>query len=562
MARFQPKRFEQLLAQGLARVVARAGITDVGDTSIVKHLVAACARMVDEAYYQMTRLRDLFSLDRASGEDLDERVKDYIPSGIKRKAATKAAGSVVFSRTGTTGTVNVPVGTRVRTASSVLFQTTEQAQILNGQTTAVAVAAVAVAAGVAGNVGSGTVVYFESKPAGVDFVTNPSPFTAGTDRETDDALRARVRLYVRGLARSTVAALEGAAQNVVLDSGQSCVFAKAVENQVNLGNVILYIDDGSGTAEAVATIATPAAAVDTATIAQPYNITNGQTLNVEVNGDPQVVTFQGADFAIPGAGTAAEVATRITADLTGATGGVATGNKAKITTDKIGDLATLKVTGGTANGVLGFPTTEVAGIGDTLTAGLDPDDEAVGGEEYLYFSSPPVKDTNPIPVTSSTRGALTRDVHYTLNPASGQLKMTPALAAGELVAAGYTHYTGLIQEVQKVVDGDPLDRLNYPGVRAAGVLVRVLPPTVRLINIEGVLTILEGYDRETVADVANDAVAAYLNSLGISNDVLLAEIIARVMAISGVRNFSLVDPAADVVFLDSELCRAGTMQVQ
>lgn len=94
----------------------------------------------------------------------------------------------------------------------------------------------------------------------------------------------------------------------------------------------------------------------TAGNSENYVLVDGQTLTVKVDGQSsaQTVTFNTADFVDIGAATAEEVAIVITADLTTppATGSGATAPV--ITSDSSG---TIEVTGGTANGALGFPTT-------------------------------------------------------------------------------------------------------------------------------------------------------------------------------------------------------------
>lgn len=87
-----------------------------------------------------------------------------------------------------------------------------------------------------------------------------------------------------------------------------------------------------------------------------YALANGETLTVKVDGQSaeQTVTFETGDFVSIGAATAEEVAAVISADLVSppATGGGTTAPT--ITSDSSG---TIEVTGGTANGALGFPTT-------------------------------------------------------------------------------------------------------------------------------------------------------------------------------------------------------------
>ena len=114
MPRFTPLTQPQILQKMLAKTITRAGISDVGDSSVVKHILAAAARADAEQFFQMVRLLKLFSLDSATGDDLDERAKDVQPATITRLQAQKASGFVVFSRSGTTGTVTWGIRARTR----------------------------------------------------------------------------------------------------------------------------------------------------------------------------------------------------------------------------------------------------------------------------------------------------------------------------------------------------------------------------------------------------------------------------------------------------------------
>lgn len=452
MPKFQPKRDEQIFTQMLARVIARTDMSDVADSSTVRHVLAAAARSDGEIYYQLTLLLQLFSIDTATGDDLDERAKDVQPSILKRRAATKAVGTVVFGRGTTVGTVTIPVGTKVKTPDGVVFSTTAVGSIADGDETSAGVPVLADVAGSSGRVSGNTVTKFVTKPSGVDTVTNPSSFsTGGLDRESDDDFRARIKAFIAGLARSTVGALEAGVIGAQDEqSGRTVLFSRAVEDLARLGFVTLYVDDGSGTAEQT-------------TIAEDENLTFG--------------------FSGPPANT------------------------------------------------------------------------AVGGEETLYLHHYPVKDSIAFTLTSNQRGVLIRNTDYLLNPASGQIEMTPALAPGESITATYTYYTGVIALAQKIVDGDPEDRENFPGLRAAGILVVVRTPQVLLQNVEVTLIVADGFTQGDVADAVRQAIKDYINNLVISGDVVRNELIAQIMAVPGVTNCDVIQPETDITILDDQLAR-------
>lgn len=465
MPKLQLKRHEQILERMISRVVARTDLSDLDDASAVKHLLSAFAREMDDGYFQMTRLTDLFSIDSAAGDDLNERAKDIQPATLTRIGTRRSIGLIVFSRATNTGITDViPTGTAIKTADGAVFNTTQQAQITNTSPEQITghgvgrdsnlVSATAATPGLAGNIAPQVAIKFVSKPPNINEVENPSAFTNGRDEETNDEFRTRLRDFVNALAKSTVQALEFVAigiQDPTPSVDKQVIFSHVFEDPIDRGNVILYVDDGAGTA-----------------------------------------------------------ATRQT---------------------NTAENVTL--------GLLGPPL-----------------DSAVGGEEFLSLDEKPVDQSQPFTLTSDSRGVLTLGVDYFLNPASGLIFFVPALIPTEVITATtYDTFTGLIQEAQKVVDGDKADRQNYPGWRAGGTIVRVLPPVVVQATTTAVLSVQEGFDRAAVVVEAKAAVSAYINGLGISGDIIRNELIEQIMSVPGVVDLSLTVPSANIPVLDNEIPR-------
>lgn len=527
MPRVQIKRYEQIYSQMIARVVARSRLSDIADTSVWKHVVAAASRQDDEQYYQMSLLLQLFSIDKASDDDLDERAKEIQPGVVSRIQATKAYGSVVFSRNGTTGTQVIPIGYRVKTADDVVFLTTEIGEITATSVEQVPghgvgrdsneVSVIAEEVGSAGLVAADTITRFVTRPTGVDEVTNLQAIAnGGLDKETDDAFRARLKAYIAGLARCNISAIEaGIIGQVDPETGVTLLFAHAREDIVNRGYVTLYVDDGTGSAESVEDVAEAIATTLT---------WNGTT------------TVSGTDAEV-----AADDWIRLDID----------GQWFQVDTVGGGNT-TIKNPGGDT-----IPTgaTQSSKATDIVTAGLDTGDVAFGGETRLNLDNIAIKDVLPVYLASTVNGNLTKDVDYTLDPTSGLVVFDTALVAGEQVVAGYIRYTGLLAFTQKVVDGDRTDRVNYPGFRAGGVMVQVLPPQVLIQNIEAVITVELGYDQATTVDEVKTALKNHINGLSISGDVIRAKLIQVIMSVPGVKNVDLIAPASDVLILDDQLAR-------
>jgi uncharacterized phage protein gp47/JayE len=529
MAKFTPKRFEQILPQMTARVVARTELSDIADSSAMKQVLAAAARSDSQQYYQMTLLLALFSIDTATGDDLDERAAEIQPSTVTRNLAQRATGTVIFSAaTAVVSNITINAGTRVKTASGQVFTTSAAVSITptspeqisgNGIGRDSSPAPVTAATpGAAGNVAANTIVKFETKPPGVDTVTNLSATANGQDKETDTSFRNRLKQFIASLARCQVSAIEA---NVIgtqdETTGATVLFAKVVEDIVNRGLVTVYIDDGTGTAETTETVGDEAL---------PGTVTWNGTTTVAMD---DTSTISVGDYIRQSASGDIFRVDAITpnVDATVSTGGPTI-----------------------PSGAGGFKAT------DLLTQGLSgpPVNTAVGGESTLNLNHIAIKDSDPFEIYSSTRGLLLA-TEYTLDSASGQVVFDPVLTTGEAVAAFYTRFTGLIELVQKVVDGDPNDRDTYPGLRAAGVQAVVRTPTVLLQNITVLPTVGDGFDQDDTRLAVQQAIKDYINALNISGDVILAEIIKRVMSVPGVLNVIVTTPVADVPILDDQLAR-------
>lgn len=193
---------------------------------------------------------------------------------------------------------------------------------------------------------------------------------------------------------------------------------------------------------------------------------------------------------------------------------------------------------------------------EIVTAGLlgPPADTAVGGEEYLSLDQPPVRYESAYEIRVNGT-ALVNDVELFLSPTDGVLKFVPALSTGDDVRADYVRYTGLIAAVQQVISGVQGDPVNYPGWGAAGVRTRVRAPTIVSPSFAGNLFLAEGTTRADAIVAAQSATTKLINSGGISDDAVLAQVVREVMRIPGIKDFVLTTPTENVVALDHELIR-------
>ena len=147
----------------------------------------------------------------ATGEWLDRLAWDWY--GMTRNPATKAQVTLTFSRTDTSQADTIPKGTKVSTEDgSIVFETDDDLNIGAGEASG-QITATCVEAGDKGNVLAGTLIKLLSTLPGWS-VTNEQQAAGGTDEESDEHLRWRMRNYWAAQQRGTKAAIEYGAKQV------------------------------------------------------------------------------------------------------------------------------------------------------------------------------------------------------------------------------------------------------------------------------------------------------------------------------------------------------------
>ena len=109
---------------------------------------------------------------------------------------------------------------------------------------------------------------------------------------------------------------------------------------------------------------------------------------------------------------------------------------------------------------------------------------------------------------------------------------------------GYTYYTGLMRTVQRIIDGYEPDPANYPGKRAVGSSIELLPPLLKNISITINITTHEGVNLTDISNDIKSTIIGYVNTLGVGEDVILSEIIARIMGLNGIQAATFTSPSA------------------
>ena len=167
---------------------------------------------------------------------------------------------------------------------------------------------------------------------------------------------------------------------------------------------------------------------------------------------------------------------------------------------------------------------------------------------------------------------LTPGVDFQFNEATGDVELTnPLLDHDGLVAAAdgaslsvgaYTYSTGLAAYVQKSVNGDPTDFLNFPGVRAAGTKVVVQAPTIIAKSFVIKVVAARGFTDAVLTPSVLTAVQSYVNSLGIGDGPVLSEIVKLVKLLPGVADVIILSPSSNPSVPPGTLMRIGDTDIE
>ena len=146
----------------------------------------------------------------AEGNALSSIVISMLPEG--RHPGIAATGVILFSRsTAAPSDIIIPANTICAAVAEdgtlTEFQTDEAVTLLAGNTQAYA-NATALQAGAAGNVVSGLISIIRTPVIGITNCTNDSPFTGGTDQESDSDLRERALYTIWLPGRATIPLME------------------------------------------------------------------------------------------------------------------------------------------------------------------------------------------------------------------------------------------------------------------------------------------------------------------------------------------------------------------
>lgn len=107
---------------------------------------------------------------------------------------------------------------------------------------------------------------------------------------------------------------------------------------------------------------------------------------------------------------------------------------------------------------------------------------------------------------------------------------------------GYLYYVGLMRTVQRVIDGYEPDSSTYPGRRAVGSTIELLPPLIKKISMVLKIATRDGVNLNDVTNDIKSTIINYVASLGVGEDVVLSEVIRRVKNITGIDAVTFTSP--------------------
>jgi uncharacterized phage protein gp47/JayE len=219
------------------------------------------------------------------------------------------------------------------TLSEISFTLDEAAIIYDGEVESELSVVTASEAGIKGNVPIGAIRNFASSPFSGATVYNPTRVTNGSDDESDQQLRDRIRETVQSLSRGTPRAIISEILGTTYEN-KRVVSTTLRDATVPTDVVKVYIDDGTGFipsydhvgfeevmasadgGEKYLTLRnTPIvkASVETQ-VEEPYDMSGGTTggnLYIEVGGVPETISFGTGDFVSITAATVQEIITKI-----------------------------------------------------------------------------------------------------------------------------------------------------------------------------------------------------------------------------------------------------------
>jgi uncharacterized phage protein gp47/JayE len=290
------------------------------------------------------------------------------------------------------GNRNIPANTIAISPSSgatpdLQYSVVTSAIILDGEVESSNIQVSALLPGASGRIPRGAIKEFASAPFPGASVRNDLPFTTGSDSETDDQLRVRIKRSLSSIGLGTATAIKSKVIGATPTDEQSSIVSTDITTINGLSTV--YVDDGN-VYEAKSTGIGLEVLVDSAlggeyifqistggrqapvakafletTLSAPFDLIGGDTLAVTVGDQTYQHIFSDSDFRSPGGVTAFEVTASVNANTAlGFEATTANGGQNVVIRKKGEGNDTIKISTPTTSGrdaaiQLGFPANEI-----------------------------------------------------------------------------------------------------------------------------------------------------------------------------------------------------------
>lgn len=341
------------------------------------------------------------------------------------------------------------------TSPKIEFTIDAEYTLLDGEDTLDGVACTCSTTGSVTNIPAGSIQNFNTSPFNGARIINPLPFTNGRDQESDQDFRDRIKNH--GVTDSSETGIITAITGLIDEDDNKRVVSGTYVKGVNTYDTV-YIDDGTGfeptfegqgfetvIQEAAGSEKTiqlqnyPVVKASLVTGAeQPFSVSSGDTLIIDVDGTTETLTFQAGDILNDGFATAIEISARINAS-SNLVEARTTDNGKKVIITTIQDTnERLQILGGSGNTGLVFVENIIS---ETL--------KLYKNDQYLY------KDGRPARIETAN---LVSDMVFTGGPFTFQVIIDGKSANPITVTINSADFvnpsTPTAQEVADAINGD------------------------------------------------------------------------------------------------------------
>jgi uncharacterized phage protein gp47/JayE len=282
------------LVQGMAAAVqgASAKLLDLTAGSVLRAILEANAGVALWVQWLLVLLMQRQRLATSVGTDVDSWVGDF---SLTRLPAVAASGAVTFSRFYPQTAATIPVGAVVQStdgsqtfavtadATNPLYSAPAGGYVVPVNTATATVPVVAQNGGVQGNVAAGAITLLSQAIPGIDTVSNSLALANGVDPESDDSLKSRFPVYIAGLSKATLAAIQSAISSV--QQGISYAVAANVDEAGSNkpGHFVITVDDGTGAPSTDLKSAVYAAVDQVRSLCETFSVQSPSITNVTVS---------------------------------------------------------------------------------------------------------------------------------------------------------------------------------------------------------------------------------------------------------------------------------------